>query len=39
MAALKDTCALLDETKAQFELMIHSLEGENTGADEQAESE
>jgi hypothetical protein len=26
--ALKDTCVLLDERKAQFELMIHSLEGE-----------
>jgi hypothetical protein len=39
VAALKDTCVLLDERKAQFELMIHSLEGENTDADEQAENE
>jgi len=40
VAALKDTCALLDERKAQFELMIHSLEGENVDdEDEQAESE
>lgn len=28
IAALKDTCVLMDKRKAQFELMIHSLEGE-----------
>ena len=40
VAALKDTCVLLDERKAQFELIIHSLEGDNAGAeDEQTESE
>ena len=39
VAALKDTYELLDERKAQFELMIHSLEGENADAeDEKAES-
>jgi hypothetical protein len=32
IVALKDTCVLMDKRKAQFELMIHSLEGE--GADE-----
>jgi hypothetical protein len=26
IAALKDTCVMLDERKAQFELMIHGLE-------------
>jgi hypothetical protein len=39
MKALKDTCVLLDEKKTQFELMIHSLEGENTVAEEQVEDE
>jgi hypothetical protein len=33
--ALKDTCVLLEERKAKFELMIHSLEGEITAANEQ----
>jgi len=33
VAALKDTYELLDERKAQFELMIHSLEGENADAE------
>lgn len=39
VAALKDTCALLDERKAQLELVILSLKGNNAGADEQMESE
>ncbi|XP_024634546.1 uncharacterized protein [Medicago truncatula] len=39
VAALKETCVLLDERKAQFELMIHSLEGEYADADVQAENE
>lgn len=26
IAALKDTCVMMDEKKAQFELIIHSLE-------------
>jgi len=28
IAALKDTCVMMDERKAQFELMIHPLERE-----------
>ena len=40
IVALKDTCVMLDERKAQFELMIHSLEREDVAVeDEQAESE
>jgi hypothetical protein len=39
VAALKDTCVMMDERKDQFELMIHSLEGESADADEQAENE
>lgn len=39
VAALKETCVLLDERKAQFELMIHSLEGEYADADVQVENE
>jgi hypothetical protein len=39
IAALKDTCVMMDKRKAQFELMIHSLEGESTDADEQEEDE
>jgi len=40
VAALKDTCVMLDERKIQFELMIHSLEREDAAVeDEQAESE
>jgi hypothetical protein len=39
MKALKDTCVLLDKKKTQFELMIHSLEGENIVAEEQVEDE
>jgi hypothetical protein len=40
IAALKDTCVMLDERKAKFELMIHSLEGKDAGAeDKEAESE
>jgi len=35
VAALIDTCVMLDERKAQFELMIHALEKE----DAEAESE
>jgi len=31
IAALKDTCVMLDEGKAQFELMIDSLEKEDVG--------
>lgn len=40
MSTLKDTCIMLDERKAQFELMIHALERE-AGADdgEHAKSE
>jgi hypothetical protein len=29
VASLKDTCVMLDETKAQFEQMIHALKAEN----------
>jgi len=29
VVALKDTCVMLDERKAQFELMIHALEKED----------
>jgi hypothetical protein len=40
IAALKDTCAMLDERKAKFELMIHALEGEDAGiVDKELESE
>ena len=40
IVALEDTCVMLDEKKAQFEQMIHSLEREDVVAeDEQAESE
>jgi hypothetical protein len=31
IAALKDTCVMLDERKAQFEQMIHALETEDAG--------
>jgi hypothetical protein len=38
--SLKDTCVMLDERKAQFELMIHALEKEDDDAEgEQEESE
>jgi len=40
MAALKDTCLMLDERKAKFELMISALEREDSDAkDGEAESE
>jgi cobalamin biosynthesis protein CobT len=40
VAALKDTCVMLDERKVKFELMIHALEGKNDDAeDEEADSE
>jgi hypothetical protein len=40
IAALKDTCVMLDERKAKFELMIHTLEGQDVGTeDKEAESE
>jgi hypothetical protein len=40
IAALKDTCTMLDERKAKFELMIHALEGKDADAeDKEAESE
>ena len=40
VAALRDTCVMLDERKAKIELMIHSLEREDAAAeDEQEESE
>ena len=40
VAALKDTCVMLDERKAQFELMIHALENEDVAtAGEQEESD
>jgi hypothetical protein len=32
IAALKDTCVMIDKRKAQFERMIHSLEGEGGDA-------
>ena len=32
IVALKDTCVMLDERKAQFELMIHALEKEDVAA-------
>jgi len=35
IAALKDTCVMLDERKAQFELMIHALEKENAANDDE----
>jgi len=38
--ALKDTCVILDERKAQFEIMIHALENEDVAtAGEQEESD
>jgi len=35
IAALKDTCVLLDEWKAQFELMIHSMEKVEAAAEDE----
>ena len=35
ITSLKDTCLLLDEKKAQFELMIHSLEKEKVAAEDE----
>jgi len=35
ITALKDTCVLLDEKKAQFELMIQSLEKEEAAAEDE----
>ena len=37
VAALKDTCVMLDERKAQFDLMIHSLEREDVVAEDELE--
>jgi hypothetical protein len=37
VAALKDTCVMLDEKKTQFELMIHSLEKEDAAAEGEQE--
>ena len=37
VAALNDTCVMLDERKAQFELMIHSLESEDVAAEDELE--
>jgi hypothetical protein len=37
VAALKDTCDMLDERKVQFELMIHSLEREDAAAEDELE--
>jgi hypothetical protein len=34
IAALRDTCVMLDERKAQFELMIHALEKEDAEKDD-----
>jgi hypothetical protein len=34
IAALKDTCVMLDEMKAQFEQMIHALEKEDAENDD-----
>jgi hypothetical protein len=40
IAALKDTCVMMDERKAQFELMIHALErNDDANKGEQEESE
>jgi hypothetical protein len=33
IVALKDTCVMLDERKAQFELMISTLERKDTGTE------
>jgi len=37
VTALKDTCVMLNERKAQFELMIHSLEKEDAAAENESE--
>jgi hypothetical protein len=37
VAALKDTCVILDERKVQFENMIHSLEREDAAAEDELE--
>jgi len=37
ITALKDTCVLLDERKAQFELMIHSMEKVEAAAEDESD--
>ena len=37
VAALQDTCVMLDERKAQFEMMINSLEKEDVAAEDERE--
>jgi hypothetical protein len=37
IGALKDTCVMLDERKARFELMIHTLEKEDAAAENELE--
>jgi hypothetical protein len=37
VAALRDTCTILDEKKAQFELMIEALENEEVAAEAENE--
>jgi len=37
VAALKDTCVILDERKTQFVLMLHSLERENVATENDLE--
>jgi len=37
VAALKDTCVMLDERKSRFELMIHSLERDDVAAEDELE--
>jgi len=39
IVALKDTCVMLDERKAQFELMIQSLEIEDAAAEDEPEED